>query len=101
MTDYLKELHNDMQTFAQRNGVDIYKVYTSLGDYIAGWMDVTGKPVEGWTFTAEQNKCFHSMLRKVIQAAGTAMIADSWRPVWRHLHGISWQQGHARPVLHT
>ena len=79
MTDYLKELHNDMQTFAQRNGVDIYKVYTSLVDYIAGWMDVTGKPVEGWTFTAEQNKCFHSMLRKVIQAAGTAMIADSWR----------------------
>ena len=79
MTDYLKELHNDMQTFAQRNGVAIYKVYTSLVDYIAGWMDVTGRPVEGWMFTAEQNKCFHSMLRKVIQAAGTAMIADSWR----------------------
>lgn len=68
-----------MQDFSQRNGVSIYKVYVALIDYIVGWMDVTGRPVEGWMFFENQNKCFYSMASKVIQIAGMAMIADSWQ----------------------
>lgn len=78
MIDYLKLLHSDMVAFAEKNGIDNYRVYTSLIDYMSGWLDITGKPVEGWQFDSEKNKQFHEMAKKVIQHVGTAMIADSW-----------------------
>ena len=79
MTDYLKLLHDDMQSFAVKNGIAMYKVYTSLVDYMVGWLDITGKPVEGWQFNSDQNKLFHQMTKKVLQTVGSAIIVDGWR----------------------
>lgn len=75
----IKQLHNEMKTFSAKNGVEIYKVYTSLIDYMSGWMDVSGHPVDGWRYGKEQNAEFHKMMKLVIQAVGMAMMADSWR----------------------
>lgn len=78
MTDYLKLLHDDMKMFAANNGLDIYKVYTSLIDYMIAWLDVSGNVIEDWQFSEEQNKSLYEMMKKVIKQIGTAMIDDSW-----------------------
>lgn len=73
MDDYSKALYNDIVHFATVSGEKPYQIYTALVDYIAGWLDVTGTPVVGWKYDAEQNKVFHEMLRKTMTATGTAM----------------------------
>lgn len=77
-SDLLKILNTEMKDFAAHNGVAIYKVYIALIDYLIGWLDVTGRPVEGWAFSEAQNKSFKSMASKVIQIIGMAMINGKW-----------------------
>ena len=47
-----------MQNFAYSSGEGIQMVYTSLIDYMAGFLDWSGTPVSGWKFDKEQNMQF-------------------------------------------
>lgn len=78
MTDYSKQLHQEMTTFQHRYGENLYKIYTSLIDYLAGYLDWTGHPVTGWSYSAEQNESFRKMSQIALSAIADGQDANGW-----------------------
>ena len=81
-TDYSKQLHQMMVNFAHRYGENVYKVYTSLIDYLCGYLDMNGTPVHGWSFTKEQNEQFRLMAQEALRAVAAGMEERGWYDIF-------------------
>ena len=51
MADITENLYTKIEKFAYSNGFSTQTIYTSLLDYIAGFLDWKGHKVDGWTYT--------------------------------------------------
>lgn len=78
MKDLAKKVFSDIQAFAAKYGESISKVYSGLIDYIAGYLDYTGRPVDGWGYNAEQNACFMAMTIDVFKAIDDGIKENGW-----------------------
>ena len=62
----IKPLETMMNRFVMDYSVDITTAFNGLLDYIIGYFDPTGAPIEGWPFKQEQNKRMHEMMYQYI-----------------------------------
>lgn len=67
-----------MLDFQHRYGERLYKIYSSLVDYMAGYLDWTGHPVTGWSFTHEQNDAFRGMTQTALSAIADGQDEHGW-----------------------
>ncbi len=71
-----------MADFASHHGVGMHKVYTSLIDYMAGFLDIQGRPVHGWSFNKSQNKEFARMTEQLCLATECGIRTKGWMDVF-------------------
>ena len=71
-----------MQNFAYSSGEGIQMVYTSLIDYMAGFLDWSGTPVSGWKFDKEQNMQFHKMMLNALTVFEVRMEGSEWYDIF-------------------
>lgn len=78
----MNELKRLMESFASQNGVGMHKVFTSLIDYMAGYLDITCRPVPGWNFNQSQNEEFAKMSVQVLLTASKGIATKGWIDVF-------------------
>ncbi len=81
-TEHIEELKRLMESFASHHGVGMHKVYTSLIDYMAGYLDITCRPVQGWSFNQSQNEEFAQMSVQVLLATSKGIATKGWIDVF-------------------
>lgn len=74
----LKKIQSDMEKIAYSSGAGMQKVYLSIIDYMAGFFDVSGTPVFGWSFNNEQNKLFHKLMIDILFVFEDKMNDVEW-----------------------
>lgn len=74
-----------MQRFVMDYSVDITTAFNGLLDYIIGYFDPTGAPVEGWPFRQEQNRQLHAMMFAYIQIMDEQLAGKRWFDAWGDL----------------
>lgn len=79
-----------MWKLCQRKGYDPHTAFTGLLDYMIGFFDVEGKPVEGWRFDKEDNEQFHNIMLTYfeVQKEQTARLGwyDAFGDLYMALH---------------
>ena len=80
--EHKNELKRLMESFASQNGVGMHKVFTSLIDYMAGYLDITCRPVPGWNFNQSQNEEFAKMSVQVLLTASKGIATKGWIDVF-------------------
>lgn len=75
-------LEKKLRSFAYHHGKNTMTVFNDLLDYIIGYFDMTGKPVEGWKYKAEQNAEFHDMMREYILLMNDRLKTREWHDAW-------------------
>ncbi len=78
MADITKNLYAKIEKFAYSNGFSTQTIYTSLLDYMAGFLDWKGHKVDGWTYTQEQNQQFWQMTLEAFKAISEGMQQRGW-----------------------
>lgn len=78
MADLTKQLYTKIERFAYSNGYSTQTIYTSLLDYMAGFLDWKGHPVDGWSYSAEQNQSFMQMTLEALNAITEGMEKRGW-----------------------
>ena len=81
----IKPLELMMNRFVMDYSVDITTAFNGLLDYIIGYFDPTGAPVEGWQFKREQNKRMHEMMFQYITIMDEQLAHKQWFDVWGDL----------------
>ena len=81
----IKPLETMMNRFVMDYSVDITTAFNGLLDYIIGYFDPTGAPIEGWPFKQEQNKRMHEMMYQYIQIMDEQLAHKQWFDAWGDL----------------
>lgn len=81
----IRPLEEMMQRFVMDYSVDITTAFNGLLDYIIGYFDPTGAPVEGWPFRQEQNRQLHAMMFAYIQIMDEQLARKRWFDAWGDL----------------
>lgn len=81
----IKPLSQEMEKFGHRYGIGMAETLSALLDYIIGFVDPFGKPVEGWRYNKEQNECFHTMMSVYFNVMQDALAHDSWHDAFGDL----------------
>ena len=81
----IKPLSQEMEKFGYRYGIGMAETLSALLDYIIGFMDPEGKPVEGWRYNKEQNQCFYTMMTVYFNIMQDALVHDGWHDAFGDL----------------
>ena len=81
----IKPLEEKMNRFVMDYSVDITTAFNGLLDYIIGFFDPTGAPVEGWAFKPEQNARMHEMMYIYLQIMDEQLQRKRWFDAWGDL----------------
>jgi type I restriction enzyme M protein len=74
-----------MEKFGHRYGIGMAETLSALLDYIIGFVDPFGKPVEGWRYNKEQNQCFYTMMTVYFNIMQDALVHDGWHDAFGDL----------------
>ena len=85
MSYSVKPLAKEMENFSYRYGIGMAETLSALLDYIIGYCDPDGKPVEGWRYNKEQNRCFFSMMSAYFNIMQDALVHDGWHDAFGDL----------------
>lgn len=78
MKALVKQVYSDMESFAGTYGESISKVYSSLIDYMIGFLDYTGRKNDSWSYNEEQNILFMNMTKDVVVAVEKGIEKKGW-----------------------
>ena len=81
----IKPLELMMNRFVMDYSVDITTAFNGLLDYIIGYFDPTGAPIEGWPFKREQNKRMYEMMFQYITIMDEQLAHKQWFDAWGDL----------------
>ena len=81
----IKPLSQEMEKFGHRYGIGMAETLSALLDYIIGFMNPDGKPVEGWRYNKEQNQCFYTMMSVYFNIMQDALVHDGWHDAFGDL----------------
>lgn len=81
----IKPLSQEMEKFGYRYGIGMAETLSALLDYIIGFMNPDGKPVEGWRYNKEQNQCFYTMMSVYFNIMQDALVHDGWHDAFGDL----------------
>ena len=85
MSYSVKPLAKEMENFSYRYGIGMAETLSALLDYIISYCDPDGKPVEGWRYNKEQNRCFFSMMSAYFNIMQDALVHDGWHDAFGDL----------------
>jgi type I restriction enzyme M protein len=97
----IKTLEDMMWSFETRWSVDITTAFNGLLDYIIGFFDPTGQPIEGWKFTKEQNADFHAMMYEYFQIMDRQLQTKEWFDAWGDLFMALYANGAGKEQFFT
>ena len=97
----IKTLEDMMWAFETRWSVDITTAFNGLLDYIIGYFDPTGQPIEGWKFTKEQNEEFHAMMCEYLQIMDKKLQTSEWFDAWGDLFMALYANGAGKEQFFT
>lgn len=81
----MKELENKITAFAARKSMQAISVLESLLDYIIGFFDPMGQPIEDWKYDKEDNAEFYSMMLSYFQILEKELNHKEWFDAWGDL----------------
>lgn len=81
----IKPLEEMMNRFVMDYSVDITTAFNGLLDYIIGFFDPTGAPIDGWPFKAEQNAKMHEMMYQYLAIMDEQLGKKQWFDAWGDL----------------
>lgn len=81
----IKPLSQEMEKFGYHYGIGMAETLSALLDYIIGFMNPDGKPVEGWRYNKEQNQCFYTMMSVYFNIMQDALVHDGWHDAFGDL----------------
>ena len=81
----IKPLEVMMNRFVMDYSVDITTAFNGLLDYIIGYFDPTGAPIEGWPFKREQNNRMYKMMFQYITIMDEQLAHKQWFDAWGDL----------------
>ena len=81
----IKPLELMMNRFVMDYSVDITTAFNGLLDYIIGYFDPTGAPIEGWPFKREQNNRMYEMMFQYITIMDEQIAHKQWFDAWGDL----------------
>ena len=81
----IKPLEVMMNRFVMDYSVDITTAFNGLLDYIIGYFDPNGAPIEGWPFKREQNNRMYEMMYQYIQIMDEQLAHKQWFDAWGDL----------------
>jgi type I restriction enzyme M protein len=90
-----------MWSFETRGSVDITTAFNGLLDYIIGFFDPTGQPIEGWKFTKEQNADFYAMMYEYFQIMDRQLQTEEWFDAWGDLFQALYANGAGKEQFFT
>lgn len=85
METVVPNLAREIEKFSYRNGLRMAETLTALLDYIIGFADPDGKPVEGWKYNQEQNEGFYSLMRCYFLTMQEKLKGDGWHDAFGDL----------------
>jgi type I restriction enzyme M protein len=97
----VKKLEEMMWAFETRYSVDITTAFNGLLDYIIGYFDPTGQPIEGWRFNKEQNAEFHAMMCEYMQTMDRMLQSREWFDAWGDLFMALYANGAGKEQFFT
>ena len=80
-----EDLEGIMMSFRYNHGADHVSVMNDLLDYIIGFLDPTGKPIDGWRHTKDENEEFHKMMLCYFDTMDKALSSRDWFDAWGDL----------------
>lgn len=96
-----KKLEDMLWSFETRYSVDITTAFNGLLDYIIGFLDPTGSPVEGWKFNKEQNAEFHAMMYEYMMLMDEQLKHHEWYDAWGDLFMCLYANGAGKEQFFT
>jgi len=97
----IKPLETMMNRFVMDYSVDITTAFNGLLDYIIGYVDPTGTPIEGWPFKQEQNKRMYEMMCQYIQIMDEQLAHKQWFDAWGDLFMALYANGAGKNQFFT
>ena len=97
----LKKLEEMMWAFESNHSVDITTVFNGLLDYIIGYFDPTGQPIDGWKFNTKQNADLHAMMCEYIQTMDRMLQTREWFDAWGDLFMCLYANGAGKEQFFT
>ena len=97
----VKKLEEMMWAFERDHSVDITTAFNGLLDYIIGYFDPTGQPIEGWKFNKQQNADFHAMMYEYMQTMDRMLETREWFDAWGDLFMCLYANGAGKEQFFT
>lgn len=97
----VKKLEDMLWSFETKYSVDITTAFNGLLDYIIGYFDPTGQPVDGWPFTKEQNAEFHAMMYEYMLILDKQLEHKKWFDAWGDLFQALYANGAGKEQFFT
>lgn len=80
----MRGLEKMIKDFAFTHG-RVSIVLESLLDYIIGYLDIEGKPIDGWSYNAKETECFADMTQEYFRLMSEQLKTKSWYDAWGDL----------------
>ena len=80
-----KKLSLSIQDKCRIFGLDYTKTVVDILDYIIGILDPTGKPIEGWSHTEEENIAIRELMMEYVKEMGELLTSEDWFDAWGDL----------------
>lgn len=81
----MKEFEKMLIDFCHKYGYDMVASLNDVIDYIIGYFDPYGKPIDGWNKTVEQNTEIFNMVKKYIEVLDGRLQETTWADLWGDL----------------
>lgn len=83
--DLTKKLSLSIQDKCRVFGLDYTKTVVDILDYIIGILDPTGKPIEGWSHTEEENRAIRALMMEYFNEMEEILAVEDWFDAWGDL----------------
>ena len=81
----MKEFEKMLIDFCHKYGYDMVASLNDVIDYIIGYFDPYGKPIDRWNKTVEQNTEIFNMVKKYIEVLDGRLQETTWADLWGDL----------------
>lgn len=85
-SDAIRPMEQAMWKLCNKKGYDPHTAFTGLLDYILGYFDPEGNPVEGWRFDNEDNKAFYDIMNTYFDVQKEQSVKLGWYDAFGDLY---------------